>query len=76
MPCSGDDNETCGGPDCLNIFLNNAVPPPVIMQSVNGTQGGVWTYQGCYTLVLFFLSPRYQIELIYDLVLKSLICLQ
>ena len=79
MPCSGNDNETCGGSDRLNVFLDNSVPPPVIVQSVNGTQGGLWTYQGCYTSVLFFLSSRCQIELLYDfhrLVLKSLTYLQ
>jgi len=49
MPCSGNTNETCGGPDVLNVFLDNAIPPPVIVRSVNGTQGGLWTYQGCFT---------------------------
>jgi hypothetical protein len=58
MPCSGNINETCGGSNRLNVFLYNAVPPPVIVQSVNGTQGGLWTYRGCYTSVLFFVSPR------------------
>ena len=79
MPCSGNNNETCGGSNRLNVFLNGAVPPPVILQSVNGTQGGLWSFQGCYTSVFFFLSSRCQIELIYDLhwlVLKSLIYLQ
>jgi hypothetical protein len=56
MPCSGNDNETCGGSDRLNVFLDNAVPRPVIVQNVNGTQGGLWTYQGCYTSVLSLLS--------------------
>ena len=63
MPCSGNANETCGGPDLLNVFLDTAVPPPVIVQDVNGTQGGLWTYDGCFTSVLSFLSRRYPIEI-------------
>ena len=54
MPCSGNNNETCGGPNRLNVFSYSAFPPPVIVQSVNGTQSGLWTYRGCYTSVLFY----------------------
>ena len=66
MPCSGNANEACGGPDRLNVFLDNAVPPPVTVQIVNGTQGDLWTYQGCFTSVfflsrVFLLSPLIQI---------------
>lgn len=80
MPCSGNDNETCGGSDRLNVFLDNAVPPPVIVQSVNGTQGGLWTYQGCYTSVLSLSSPpRCHIELNYNfyrIVLNTLLVMR
>ena len=54
MPCSGNNNETCGGPNRLNVFSYSAFPPPVVVQSVNGTQNGLWTYRGCYTSVLFY----------------------
>ncbi|KIM49752.1 hypothetical protein M413DRAFT_408037 [Hebeloma cylindrosporum] len=47
MPCSGNVNETCGGPIRLNIF-DSGKPPPTIVRNV--TQGqGLWTYQGCFT---------------------------
>ncbi|KAF8959705.1 hypothetical protein BDZ97DRAFT_1922687 [Flammula alnicola] len=47
MACSGNANETCGGPVRLNVFQSNQ-PPPVIVQSVTEGQG-LWTYQGCFT---------------------------
>ncbi|KAF8162701.1 hypothetical protein B0H34DRAFT_650627 [Crassisporium funariophilum] len=49
VACSGNANEPCGGPNRLNVFTSNK-PPPVIVQSVTGSQGqGLWTYQGCFT---------------------------
>ena len=43
-------------PTLLMYFLDNAVPPPVIVQNVDGTQGGLWTHLGYfYVSFLFFI---------------------
>jgi hypothetical protein len=44
MPCTGDEDEMCGGGDLLNIFQGVA---PVVPPS-NPTISG-YTYQGCYS---------------------------
>ena len=61
--CAGNATETCGGGGRINLFLNTAVPPPTLVQSVNATDVGgevvgVWNYAGCYTYVSFSLCQR------------------
>ncbi|KAF5318168.1 hypothetical protein D9619_012137 [Psilocybe cf. subviscida] len=50
MACSGNANETCGGPVRLNVFQSSQAAP-IIVQTVNNTASGkgLWTYQGCFT---------------------------
>ncbi|KAJ7482564.1 hypothetical protein FB451DRAFT_1084926 [Mycena latifolia] len=46
LPCTGDRNESCGGPGRLNIFWSGAEPPPppTIPPSI-----GKWESLGCYS---------------------------
>ncbi|KAF9474993.1 hypothetical protein BDN70DRAFT_814814, partial [Pholiota conissans] len=45
LPCGGDANLTCGGPNLIGIYQNhNANVGPVPM---NKTQVGMWTFEGC-----------------------------
>ncbi|KAJ7689677.1 copper radical oxidase [Mycena rosella] len=46
LPCTGDANESCGGPNRLNIFWSGAEPPPppTIPLSI-----GKWESLGCYS---------------------------
>ncbi|TDL23452.1 hypothetical protein BD410DRAFT_838937 [Rickenella mellea] len=46
MPCKGNANEPCGGPNRLNLFYSGVAPSsgPVTPLSV-----GQWLSQGCYT---------------------------
>ncbi|KAJ7479694.1 galactose oxidase [Mycena latifolia] len=52
LPCTGDRNESCGGPGRLNIFWSGAEPPPppTIPASI-----GKWESLGCYR---YFYSAR------------------
>ena len=46
MPCSGDQNESCGGANRINVYWDGVTPPaaPVTNPGVNG-----WVSMGCYS---------------------------
>ncbi|KAJ7186433.1 copper radical oxidase [Mycena filopes] len=46
LPCTGDADESCGGPNRLNIFWSGVTPPPppTIPASI-----GKWESLGCYS---------------------------
>ena len=46
LPCNGNVNENCGALRRLNVYRNNAVPPPVPVIAPNY---GQWVSLGCYT---------------------------
>ena len=53
--CSGDPNQSCGGPNSLDMYkFGNIVPPqPVVVENV-----GDWHYAGCYRLAFFLFGVR------------------
>ncbi|ETN46347.1 uncharacterized protein HMPREF1541_00531 [Cyphellophora europaea CBS 101466] len=44
MPCSGDATATCGGPNALSLYRNDAYVAPANPAGVGG-----WAYQGCWS---------------------------
>ncbi|KAK3673066.1 hypothetical protein LTR78_007177 [Recurvomyces mirabilis] len=48
MTCTGDDTETCGGPNALSLYWDGQAAPASTPISVNAGVDG-WTSQGCYT---------------------------
>lgn len=49
MKCSGNQAETCGGPNALLVFYSGVAPQappagPTVLQAY-----GIWNYLGCYT---------------------------
>ncbi|KAF2209576.1 hypothetical protein CERZMDRAFT_70063 [Cercospora zeae-maydis SCOH1-5] len=54
MPCSGNKDQICGGPDRLNVFsFNNTDVPTTTIRTATGTgtatATGTSDYAGCYT---------------------------
>ncbi|KAF6758239.1 hypothetical protein DFP72DRAFT_808155 [Ephemerocybe angulata] len=47
MTCTGNANQTCGGPSRLNIF-DSGRPAPQTVQALE-VATGTWNYTGCYT---------------------------
>lgn len=45
MACTGDSTKTCGGPNRLNIYNNDA---PTAITTNPGPAGSGWTYTSCY----------------------------
>ncbi|WVF69564.1 hypothetical protein IAT40_004342 [Kwoniella sp. CBS 6097] len=41
MPCAGDSTETCGGPNALNIYVNNDIVPATTVLPTGWTTYGV-----------------------------------
>jgi len=53
MPCSGDNTQSCGGPNRLNIYnytgtVPTPPPPPGTVHPVTNLPGN-WSYNGCWT---------------------------
>lgn len=64
MPCTGNSQQICGGPDRLNLYQNTAVPGPTNVATVTSSPGDPtavpsstttreplptsWKYAGCY----------------------------
>lgn len=47
MPCAGDDEQICGGPNRMTVLKSDAEPPVLAeVQTYNE-----WTTEGCYTYV-------------------------
>ncbi|KAF4569998.1 hypothetical protein EYR40_008982 [Pleurotus pulmonarius] len=45
MPCAGDDEQICGGPNRMTVLKSDAEPPVLVeVQTYNE-----WTTEGCYT---------------------------
>ena len=54
MPCTGDDTESCGGPNRLSLYnYTGTVTPPTTPTDPTGLSPvtnlpGNWTYDGCW----------------------------
>ena len=64
MPCAGNPNENCGGPNRLNLYSLGATSVPTgtetstatstsittaVLASVTQTGDAAWFFRGCYT---------------------------
>ncbi|KAF8068869.1 WSC domain-containing protein [Lyophyllum atratum] len=47
VPCGGNADETCGGPNVINLFSSGkplpTIPTPVVANATS------WAYEGCFT---------------------------
>lgn len=48
-PCTGNAQQTCGGPNALTLWNNTLYTPAIHPSPVNGSGTVSYAYQGCYT---------------------------